>query len=160
MIYDDKDACMVNMFEAFLESAPQLTLQAYVVITEYDAEKDNLLRTYQHLNCITLFPTKYPLQIALYVKLFYTLKLYCGYKNTRPCMINRIWVLKTTMTTCELFCLMPFAWLRWAVRNGGGSEKFKMKIFVSSRIRIQAMPLHDRWISALDRSAMLPDDEL
>ena len=70
MIYDDKDACMVNMFEAFLESAPQLTLQAYVVITEYDAEKDNLLRTYQHLKCMTLFPTKYLLQIALYLNYF------------------------------------------------------------------------------------------
>ena len=32
---------------------------------------------------------------------FLDLKLYCGYKYTRHCMINRVWGLKTTKTTGE-----------------------------------------------------------
>ena len=42
---------------------------------------------------------------------------------------------------------------RWPVR--GVSEKFKMKIYVSSGIRTHALPFHDRKVSALDRSATL-----
>ena len=34
----------------------------------------------------------------------------------------------------------------------GGSEKFRIKIYVSNRIRSQATPLQDRKVSALDRS--------
>ncbi|XP_052106365.1 XK-related protein 6-like [Mytilus californianus] len=34
MIYEDTDAAMLRMFEAFLESAPQLILQIYIILTE------------------------------------------------------------------------------------------------------------------------------
>ena len=37
----------------------------------------------------------------------------------------------------------------------GGSEKFKMKIYVSSGIRTHTTPVHERKLSALDRSATL-----
>ena len=37
----------------------------------------------------------------------------------------------------------------------GGSEKFKMKIYVSSGIRTHTTLVHDRKASALDRSATL-----
>ena len=51
---------------------------------------------------------------------------------------------KTTMTTGEWSCLISFAWdpLTCSERRGG-SEKFKMKIYVSSRIRTHASPRHD-----------------
>ena len=46
---------------------------------------------------------------------------------------------KTTMTTGEWSCLISFAWdpLTCSERRGG-SEKFKMKIYVSSGIRTHA----------------------
>ena len=48
---------------------------------------------------------------------------------------------KTTMTTGEWSCLISFAWdpLTCSERRGG-SEKFKMKIYVSSGIRTHASP--------------------
>ena len=51
---------------------------------------------------------------------------------------------KTTMTTCEWSCLISFALdpLTCSERRGG-SEKFKMKIYVSSGIRTHASPRHD-----------------
>ena len=47
---------------------------------------------------------------------------------------------KTTKTTGEWSCLISFAWdpLTCSERRGG-SEKFKMKIFVSSGIRTQRL---------------------
>ena len=43
---------------------------------------------------------------------------------------------KTTMTTVEWSCLISFAWYPLtSSERRGGSEKFKMKIFVSSGIR-------------------------
>ena len=51
---------------------------------------------------------------------------------------------KTTMTTGERSCLISFAWdpLTCSERRGG-SEKFKMKIYVSIGIRTHASPRHD-----------------
>ena len=51
---------------------------------------------------------------------------------------------KTTMTTGEWSCLISFAWdpLTCSERRRG-SEKFKMKIYVSSGIRTHASPRHD-----------------
>ena len=37
----------------------------------------------------------------------------------------------------------------------GGSEKFKMKIYVSSEIRTHTTPVHNREVSTLERSATL-----
>ncbi|CAC5386228.1 unnamed protein product [Mytilus coruscus] len=41
VLYEDADAAMLRMFEAFLESAPQLVLQIYIIMTE--PYNDNLL---------------------------------------------------------------------------------------------------------------------
>ena len=46
MLYEDRDASMIRMFDAFLESAPQLVLQLYVTITESETEKDTFLSEY------------------------------------------------------------------------------------------------------------------
>lgn len=34
MLHEDTDAGMMRMLEAFLESAPQLVLQMYIILTE------------------------------------------------------------------------------------------------------------------------------
>ena len=53
--------------------------------------------------------------------------------------IYKAWGSKTTMTTGEWSCLISFAWDPLTCSEGrGGSEKFKMKIFVSSGIRTHA----------------------
>lgn len=41
MKYEDTDAAMLTMFEAFLESAPQLILQMYIILT--DTHDDSIL---------------------------------------------------------------------------------------------------------------------
>ena len=65
----------------------------------------------------------------------YILKLYCRYIYTKPCMINCIWGLKTTMTSGEWTCFISFATAPLTCSERWGSEKFKMKIYVSSGIR-------------------------
>ena len=62
---------------------------------------------------------------------------------------------KTTMTTGEWSCLISFTWAPLTCSERGGSEKFKMKIYVSSGIRTHTASVHDRRVSALDRSATL-----
>ena len=81
-----------------------------------------------------------------------SLKLYCRYLYTRPCMINPIWGLKQ-LWLCEWTCLISFATAPLTCSEQGGSEKFKMKIYVSSGIRTYTAPVHDGKVSALDRSA-------
>ena len=70
-------------------------------------------------------------------------------------MIDRIWSPKTTLTTGECSCLISFTWDPLTCSERGWSEKFKMKIFVSSGIRTHTTPVHDRKVSAFDRSATL-----
>ena len=77
-----------------------------------------------------------------------TLKLYCRYEYTKPCVINCIWGLKTTMTSGEWTCLISFATAPLTCSERGGSEKFKMKIYVSSGIRTHTPPVHDRKVTA------------
>ena len=60
---------------------------------------------------------------------------------------------KTTMTSGEWTCLISFATAPLTCSEREGSEKFKMKIYVSSGIRTHTPPVHDRKVSALDRSA-------
>ena len=62
---------------------------------------------------------------------------------------------KTTMNTGEWSCLISFALVPLSCLELGGSENFKMKIYVSSGIRTHTTPL-DRYISALNRSATTP----
>ena len=63
---------------------------------------------------------------------------------------------KTTMTSGEWTCLISFATAPLTCSERRGSEKFKMKIYVSSGIRthIPAIPRLE-CCSALDRSATL-----
>ena len=55
---------------------------------------------------------------------------------------------KTTMTSGEWTCLISFATAPLTCSEGGGSEKFKMKIYVSSGIRTRTPPVHDRKVAA------------
>ena len=55
---------------------------------------------------------------------------------------------KTTMTSGEWTCLISFATAPLICSERGGSEKFKMKIYVSSGIRTHAPPVHDRKVTA------------
>ena len=59
------------------------------------------------------------------------------------------------MTTGEWSCLISFTWALLTCSERGGSEKFKMKIYVSSGIRTHTPPVHDRKVGALDRSVTL-----
>ena len=59
------------------------------------------------------------------------------------------------MTTGEWSCLGSFTCALLTCSEWGGSEKFNMKIYVSSGIRTHTMPVHDRKVSALDRSVTL-----
>ena len=79
---------------------------------------------------------------------FWSLKLYCGYKYTRHCMINRIWDQKQLWLQVNGHAWFHLQGHRWAVRNVEGAS-------VSSGILTHSTPTHDRWISALDRSATL-----
>ena len=56
------------------------------------------------------------------------------------------------MTTGECSCLISFTWAPLTCSERGGSDKFKMKICVSSGIRTHTTPVHDMDVSALDRS--------
>ena len=55
---------------------------------------------------------------------------------------------KTTMTSGEWTCLISFATAPLTCSERGGSEKLKMKIYVSSGIRTHAPPVHDRKVAA------------
>ena len=76
------------------------------------------------------------------------LKLYCRYEYRKPCMINFIWGLKTTMTSGEWTCLISFATAPLTCSERGRSEKFKMKMYVSSGIRTYTPLVHDRKVTA------------
>ena len=55
---------------------------------------------------------------------------------------------KTTMTSGEWTCLISFATAPLTCSERGESEKFKMKIYVSSGIRTHTPPVHDRKVAA------------
>ena len=55
---------------------------------------------------------------------------------------------KTTMTSGEWTCLISFATAPLTCSERGGSEKFKIKIYVASGIRTHALPVHDRKVAA------------
>jgi hypothetical protein len=40
MIYNDRDASLLRMFDAFIESAPQLVLQIYLILREQENLSD------------------------------------------------------------------------------------------------------------------------
>ena len=55
---------------------------------------------------------------------------------------------KTTMTTGEWSYLISFTWAPLTCSERGGSEKFKMKIYVSSGFRTHTAPVYDRKVRA------------
>ena len=55
---------------------------------------------------------------------------------------------KTTMSSGEWTCLISVATAPLTCSERGGSEKFKMKIYVSSGIRTHTPPVHDRKVAA------------
>ena len=55
---------------------------------------------------------------------------------------------KTTITSGEWTCLISFATAPLTCSEREGSEKFKMKIYVSSGIRTHIPPVHDRKVAA------------
>lgn len=40
MVYEYRDITMLRLLEAFMESAPQLVLQLYIIKKQYDAMED------------------------------------------------------------------------------------------------------------------------
>ena len=69
-------------------------------------------------------------------------------------MINRTWSLKQLLLQVNGHAWFHLHGLRWPVRNGEGAKNSKWK-YVSSGIRTHTTPVHDRKVSALDRSATL-----
>ena len=59
------------------------------------------------------------------------------------------------MTTGEWSCLISFTRAPLTCSEWGESEKNKMKRYDSSGILTNIMPVHDRKVCALDRSATL-----
>ena len=53
--------------------------------------------------------------------------LYCGYKYTRPCMINRIWGLKQLWLQVNGHASFHLHGLCWPVLNGEGAKNSKWK---------------------------------
>ena len=64
----------------------------------------------------------------------HSLKLYCRYLYTRPCMINHIWGLKQLWLQVNGHAWFHLQRLRWPIRNGEGAKNSKWK-YVSSGIR-------------------------
>ena len=56
-----------------------------------------------------------------------TLKLYCGLRYTKLCMINRIWVLKQLWLQDNDHAWFHLQRFRWPVRNGEGAKNPKWK---------------------------------
>ena len=56
-----------------------------------------------------------------------SLKLYCRYLYTRPCMINHIWGLKQLWLQVNGHAWFHLQRLRWPVRNGEGAKNSKWK---------------------------------
>ena len=57
----------------------------------------------------------------------YTLKLYCRYLYTKPCMINHIWDLKQLWLQVNGHAWFHLQRLRWPVRNGEEAKNSKWK---------------------------------
>ena len=46
MVYEDADATLLRLFECFMESAPQLVLQIYILIRDPQAAKVWIIYSY------------------------------------------------------------------------------------------------------------------
>ena len=66
---------------------------------------------------------KHPLSECNYrIYININLKLYCGYKYTRPCMINRIWDVLQLWLQVNGHAWFHLHGLQWPVRNGEGAK--------------------------------------
>ena len=65
--------------------------------------------------------------ISILFKEVTSLKLYCRYLYTRPCMINHIWGLKQLWLQVNGHAWFHLQRLRWPVRNGEGAKNSKWK---------------------------------
>ena len=83
------------------------------------------------------------------------LKLYCGYKYTRHCMINRIWGLKQLWLQVNGHAWSHLHGIHWAVRTKLGLN-IQNKNICLIRYSNPCLATSDRWISALDRLATTP----
>ena len=118
-------SCAVNPFIYFMSSTPMVRLcstHSTISQRKYIARGINYWRTF----------VKAILQVLIYKALYD--KSYLGSQ--------------TTMTSDEWTCLISFATAPLTCSEQGGSEKFKMKIYVSSGIRTHTPPIHDRKVVA------------
>ena len=81
-----------------------------------------------------------------------TLKLYCRYLYTRPCMINHIWGLKQLWLQVNGHAWFHLQRLRWPVRNGEGAKNSK---WIQRDSNPHPASPRQESCSALDRSATL-----
>ena len=77
---------------------------------------------------------KYNSAFQTLLECFVLYVLYCCVIYARPCMINCIWGLKTTYTIAKWSHLISHAWAPPSCEEWEASEKFKMKIYFSTRI--------------------------
>ena len=82
--------------------------------------------------------------VLKYVRVTYTLKAILQVLIYKALYDKSYLGSKTTMTSGEWTCLISFATAPLTCSERRGSEKFKMKIYVSSGIRTHAQPVHDR----------------
>ena len=54
MLYEDADAGMLKMFEAFLEAAPQLVLQMFIILTETSDDGDFMSKNINDFSTVRL----------------------------------------------------------------------------------------------------------
>ena len=53
MVLEDADATLLRLFESFMESAPQLVLQIYILIKDPHANRDTFIRRLGDLKILT-----------------------------------------------------------------------------------------------------------
>ena len=86
------------------------------------------IRSYTHAVTRDYIHIEYHVDSGDFVKCWsFTLKLYCRYLYTRPCMINHIWGLKQLWLQVNWHAWFHLHWLRWPVRNGEGAKNSKWK---------------------------------
>ena len=74
-----------------------------------------------------VFCYKYEISDKFILLLHNSLKLYCRYLYTRPCMINHIWGLKQLWLQVNGHAWFHLQRLRWPVRSGEGAKNSKWK---------------------------------
>ena len=129
MTYAQPDVSLTKYLKFKQENSIKFNLELLSDLLDYRSLK--LVSSFNTYICIYLF-FKAILQVLIYKALYDS--SYLGSK--------------TTMTSGEWTCLISFATAPLTCSERGGSEKFKMKIYVSSGIRTHTPPVHDRKVAA------------